>query len=383
VRVLIDARPAADREKTGVGYYTWNLIHHLPAADPGTDYLAWYVHFRTVFRRWRHFADVAAPNLRERGVIYPSRLLERTARSGFPRVEWFGRFDVLFGTNFVPPPSRARRVVVTVHDLAFRRFPETAPQAVDWWLAAVERTMRDATRILVPSRATEDDLLELYDVPPAKVHVVPLAVDRTRFHPPSEERIAAVRRRFGVDGPYLIAIGRHGRKNVPRILSAFATLPRDLRPKLVVAGSPPWQPDGGDASLEALRALPSDVRGDVSFIGYVDDADKAALLGGSLGLVFPSLYEGFGFPVLEAMACGAPVLTADVSSMPELAGDAALLVDPLDVEAIASGLRELIGGDELRAGLREAGLERADAYDWPTTARRTAEVLHAAAEVGT
>ncbi len=380
MRVTIDARPAVDREKTGVGYYAWHLIRRLPEVDPETTYVAWYVHVRTAVRRWRHFDRLGLPNLRERGIVYPSRLLERTGRYGVPRVEWFGRFDVLFGTNFVPPPTRAPRVVVTVHDLAFRRYPETAPQAVAWWRDALERTVRRAKRVIVPSAATRDDLLELYEVEPERVAVIPLAVDLEVFRPPTPERVAAARERFGIDGPYLFAVGRTARKNLPRLLRAFASIPDDLRPKLVVAGAPPWSPGGGDPALEALEALPRAVREDVAFVGYVTDEQKVALLGGALALVYPSLSEGFGFPALEAMACGTPVVTSGVSSLPEVVGPAGVLVDPLDPDSIAEGILRVIGDEPLRARLRQAGIARAAEFDWRETARATARVLHAAAE---
>jgi glycosyltransferase involved in cell wall biosynthesis len=380
VRVTIDARPAVDREKTGVGYYAWHLIRRLPEVDPETTYVAWYVHFRTVLGRRRHFDDVGLPNLRERGIVYPSRLLERTGRYGFPRVEWFGRFDVLFGTNFVPPPTRAARIVVTVHDLAFRRYPETAPQAVAWWREALERTLRRAKRVIVPSAATRDDLIELYRVEPERVAVIPLAVDPEVFRPPTPDRVAAARERFDIDGPYLLALGRTARKNLPRLLWAFASIPADLRPKLVVAGAPPWSPDGTDATLDALEALPRDVREAVAFVGYVTDEQKVALLGGALALAYPSLYEGFGFPALEAMACGTPVVASRVSSLPEIVGPASVLVDPLDADSIAEGLVRVIDDASLRARLREAGLARAAEFDWGRTARATARVLRLAAD---
>ncbi len=376
MRVLLDARPAVDREKTGVGYYAWNLIRRLPEVDPSTTYLAWYVHLG----RSPHFADLSYPNLREIGVIYPSRVLERTARWNLPRAEWFGRFDVLFGTNFLPPPSGKRRVVVTVHDVAFRMFPETSPIAVPWWLDALQRTLPRATRVLVPSESTRRDLLASYPVDPARVSAVPLAVDGERFHPPGPERVTEVRERFGLDGPYVLALGRGPRKNLPRLLSAWAGLSTDVRPRLVITGPPSWTPDGRDDALEALATLPADRRDRVTFTGYVTDPQKVALLGGAVLLAFPSLYEGFGFPALEAMACGAPVLTANVSALPELVGGAAVLVDPLDVGSIREGLERLLGDEDLRERLRAAGLERASAFDWDRTARATAAVLHQAAE---
>jgi glycosyltransferase involved in cell wall biosynthesis len=382
LRVTIDARPAVAPERTGVGNYAWQLIRRLPQVDPDARYVAWYVHSRAAIGRWRHFEDVGAPNLRERGILYPSRLLERTIRYGFPRVEWFGGFDVLFATNFVPPPTRAARVVATVHDLAFRRFPETAPQAVRWWREAVQHTVHRAARLIAPSEWTKRDLLELYGAPEARVAVIPLAVDGEVYRPPSEERILDARQGFGIDGPYLIALGRGPRKNLPRLLAAFAALPTDIRPTLVIAGAREWSPDGSDPGPDALRALPRDVRSAVRLVGYLSETDKVALLGGAIGLAFPSLYEGFGFPVLEAMACGTPVLTSDASSLPELAGDAALLVDPHDVDAIREGLQTLVTDDGVRGSLRVAGLARASSFDWTETARRTAAVLHQAGELG-
>jgi len=380
LRITIDARPAVARERTGVGNYAWHLIRRLPQVDPDAKYVAWYVHSKAALRRWRHFDDVGASNLRERGVLYPSRLLERTTRHGFPRVEWFGAFDVLFATNFVPPPTRAERVVATVHDLAFRRFPETAPQAVEWWREAVRHTVRRATRLIAPSESTRRDLIELYGVQEAKVAIIPLAVDCEVYGPPAEDRIHAVRRKFGIHGPYLLALGRGPRKNLPRLLAAFAALPGDIRPRLVIVGAKEWSPDGSDPAPDALRTLPPDVREAVTLAGYVSEAEKVALLGGATGLAFPSLYEGFGFPVLEAMACGTPVLTSEASSLPELAGDAALLVDPHDVDAIRGGLETLLSDGGVRSRLRAAGLARASGFDWTETARRTAAVLHEAGE---
>ena len=141
-----------------------------------------------------------------------------------------------------------------------------------------------------------------------------------------------------------------------------------------------WNPEGRDALHAALRELPADARNGVVLTGYVGEQDKVALLGGAEALVYPSLYEGFGLPVLEAMACGTPVVTSDVSALPEIAGDAALLVDPRDPEAIASAMRRILGDEDLRRDLAERGSSRAAGFTWEETARRTAGVLHEAAE---
>jgi glycosyltransferase involved in cell wall biosynthesis len=342
--------------------------------------VAWYVHVRTALRRRRHFDDLRdLRNLREVGVVYPSRLLERTARFGFPRVEWFAGFDVLFATNFVPPPTAGRRIVPTVHDLAYELFPETAPHVVGWWREAVRRTVRGASRVIVPSEATRRDVLERFAVAEDRVVAVPLGVDHDVFRPPSPEAVASVRRRFGLDGPYLISVGRGGRKNLPRLFRAVSSLPDELRPVVVVVGGRPWTPDGSDPDRAALASLPRAVRESVRFPGYVSEADKALLIGGAVALAYPSLYEGFGFPVLEAMACGTPVVASDAGAVPEVAGSAAMHVDPADVDSIREALVAVLTDDDVRARLRDAGLARASAFDWETTARRTADVLHEAA----
>lgn len=382
MRVAIDARPAAFVGMTGIGHYTRHLLERLPMVDPDSEYVAWYLNARGLVSSWerrRRFPE--RRNLRERWVPLPATWFERSSqRLAVPRLEWLLRFDVLFAPNFVPPPTRTRSLVLTVHDLAFRRFPETAPAATRRWLERLEEALRRAARIIAVSEATRADLLELYpSVPEDRVVVVPHGVDRAVFRPPDDPAVARVRRRFRLDGPYLVFVGGiEPRKNLPRLLEAFTRL--EGEPQLVLAGaSVPWNPEGREALGHALGALPERVRERVVFTGYVAQEDTAALLGGARALAFPSRYEGFGLPVLEAMACGTPVLTSNVSALPEVAGEAALLVDPEDPEAIAEGLRRLLLEDDLRERLREAGLRRVARFDWDETARRTAEVLHAAA----
>ncbi|HEX9824444.1 MAG TPA: glycosyltransferase family 1 protein [Actinomycetota bacterium] len=381
LRVAVDARPGVSAGMTGIGIYTRELLRHLPRVDPRTTYLAWYLNARAALRPWRppRFFE-PAPNLVERWTPFPSAWWERlAAERDLPRVEWFVRFDVLFAPNFIPPPTRSRRVVLTVHDLAFRRFPETAPHATRRWLGKLDDALRRAAHVIVPSQATRDDLVELASFDADRVTVVPHGVDRGVFRPPADDEVARVRRRFGIDGPYLVFIGGlEPRKNLPRLLRAFAEVPGDVR--LVVAGAwVPWNPEGVDQLRPVVDALPPETRARLVFPGYVGERDKVALLGGAEALAYPSRYEGFGLPVLEAMAVGTPVLTSTVSSLPEVAGDAAVLVDPDDEGAIAEGMTRLLSDRELAASLRAAGLERAARFSWDETAKRTATVLHLAA----
>jgi glycosyltransferase involved in cell wall biosynthesis len=302
-----------------------------------------------------------------------------------PKLEWMVRFDVLFAPNFVPPPTRSRKVVLTVHDLAYKLFPQTAPLATRRWLSRLEASLRRAAQVIVVSEQSRRDLLESY---PGKAErlserlsVVPLGVDTDVFRPSQAQTVTAVRRRFGIQGPYLLSLaGIEPRKNIPAIIGAYASLPDDVRPALVIAGPvAPWNPEGWNLVRPALAELPHRVRDRIVVTGYVSEGEKVALLGGAEALVYPSLYEGFGLPVIEAMACGTPVLTSDVSALPETAGDAALLVDPGAPAAITAGMERILTDTELRERLRVAGIARAAAFSWDETARLTAGVLRRAA----
>jgi glycosyltransferase involved in cell wall biosynthesis len=362
-----------------VGYYTWHLIHWLPRVDPNTTYLAWYLYARRLQGRPLYFRDVPEPNFVERWTPFPSRWWWRLEeRYALPRVEWFARFDVLFATNFVPPPTRARRLVVTVHDLAYRLYPETAPHSTRRWLRGIDDALRRAEGILVPSESTKRDLLSLYPVEPDRVTVTHEGVHQQAFRRPPEEAILETRRRFGIDRPYFLFVGGiEPRKNLPRIVQAFARTPGDAT-LIIAGGSVHWNPEGSKLLRAELEGLPADLRRRVILTGYVTDEQKVALLAGAVALVYPSLYEGFGLPVVEALAAGTPVLTSNVSSLPEVAGDAALLVDPADVEAIADGMGSLLHDEGLRGRLSEAGPARAARFTWEDTARKTAAVLRRA-----
>lgn len=382
MRIAIDARPALDPKKTGVGQYAAQLIRHLPAADPDARYVAWCLPRRPRLRG-RFFPEVREPNFSEHVWPVPARLAEPvTWRLGGPRVEWFLEFDALLATNFLPPPTGSRGVVLVVHDLAFRVVPETAPLIDARWLRRFRGWLGDAARVIVPSESTRRDLLSFEEVDPGKVVVVHHGVDAEAFRSARSEAVEGVRRRYGLTGRYLLFVGGlEPRKNVPALVRAFAAVDTDA--SLVVAGGRVrWHPRATDHVGAVVDALPGGVRDRVILSGYVSDADKVALLAGATALVYPSLYEGFGFPVLEGMAARVPVMTSTASSLPEVAGEAALLVDPSDQDAMAEGMRALLEDEDLRDRLIASGLARAATFTWQETAKRTAVVLREAGEAG-
>jgi glycosyltransferase involved in cell wall biosynthesis len=231
---------------------------------------------------------------------------------------------------------------------------------------------RRADRIIAISHATQRDLIAAYDVPPEKVTVIHEAAD-PRFQPQPPEAVEAVRTRYGLPERYLLSVGTiEPRKNLTRLLEAFEALHAEgLTDALVVVGGRGWLYDDFFARLERSPA-----REAVLFPGYVPDADLPPIYAGAQALAFPSLYEGFGLPVLEAMACGAPVACSNTSSLPEVAGDAALLFDPHDVTAITQALHRLLSDDTLHADLQQRGRGRAATFSWDRVAAETEAVYN-------
>ena len=283
-----------------------------------------------------------------------------------------------------PPERRVRRVryVLTVYDIIPLLFPETvASWGGDRWMRDIVDSIRPEDHVLTISEHSRRDLLNLRrDLAPERVHVTPLAADPERFYPCEDAaRVAAARARYGVpDAPYVMALGTLApHKNIPHLIRAFADLVRaerldDLH--LVLTGAKGW---GYDPIFETLGEL-GDTKDRVVFTGFVDDADLAPLYTGALVFVYPSLYEGFGLPPLEAMQCGTPVITSNTSSFPEVVGDGGVLVDPRDGAALAQAILDVYRDPARRAELAARARARAREFTWQRFGRRTVDAYRAA-----
>lgn len=279
--------------------------------------------------------------------------------------------DVLH-VQFTAPPFCPCPVVVSVHDLSFEHLPQTFLRRSRTQLRlTVRHSARRADRILTLSEHTRGDVIKTYKIDPAKVVAIPLAAP-AHFGPVTDAKeLQRVRHNYGIHGDYVLSVGSiQPRKNLVRLINAYASLrgvhTRNGFPKLVIVGKKGWLYD------ETLRALEeTGVKDSIVLTGYVPEPDLPALYSGALCFVYPSYFEGFGLPPLEAMKCGAPVVVADATSLPEVVGDAGLKVDPFDVSAIAGAIGELIGNSDLRRELSAKGLKRAEMFDWQNTARQT------------
>ncbi len=289
------------------------------------------------------------------------------------------RIEVFHGLDQsgIPLFCKAGKYVVTIHDVIPLVLPWAFPLRHRLVVAtAFARIRKQAERVIVPSTAAAEDVVHFLRVERERISIIPMGCE-PRFQPIGEPvQAAALRRRYNLPERYILFVGTlEPRKNVQTLLRAFAQLiaetPQDDL-TLVIAGGKGW---GGEDYMSTVDALK--LHAHVHFAGFVDDEHLPELYRGALLFVYPSLYEGFGLPVLEAMACGTPVITSNRASLPEVAGDAALLVDPTRPEALAAAMASILSDSELRQALRAKGLARAQTFTWDAVAQQTIAVYRA------
>ena len=351
----------------GIGTYVRQLLPALRAADPDMKLIAFHAGFgEEPPPEMAGVEQIGIP--RSIRALYPSWNL--SGRPALPPP--LDGLDVIHAPApvAVPPVRERQRLVVTVHDLAFRLYPQAYPPA--WRVLhriGFRRAARTADAIIAVSRHTAIDVARMARVDPSRIHVVPHGGSM----PVGAEDPGPVLDRLRVPRPYVLFVGTlEPRKNLVRLIRAYRRVAAGVPHALVLAGPLGW----GSQPIHRELALPGPGR--VIVTGRVSANDLDALHRGADAFVYPSLYEGFGLPVLDAMARGVPVITSDTSSLPELAGDAAVLVPPTSTRGLSSAIEELLEDPARRAQLSEAGRRRADAYSWERTARETIAVYEKA-----
>jgi len=358
----VDASRATLAQRTGTETYSAELVRRLP------DFLHGH--------RLRFYAHTPP----DEDLLLATRTAEWRVMP-FPRL-WthvrlslemaFDAPDVLFVPAHVIPLLHPKRCVVTVHDLGYLAYPQTHPSFSRWYLTLSTRwNVRAAAHVIADSKATRRDLRTRLSVNPAKVSVVYPGYDEQHFQPVRDERqIEKARQKYGLRERYVLFLGTvQPRKNLTRLVESFAQI-GDPTTQLVIAGRRGWLTDDLYRHADTL-ALGKHVR----FPGYIAPEDVPALLTGATVFAFPSLYEGFGLPVLEAMACGTPVLCSNAASLPEVVGDAALLVDPHDTDSLGHALQRLLHDETLRHDLVARGFEQARHFSWESSARQIAAII--------
>ena len=363
MRIAIDAHTVGAK-LGGNESYAINLIEALAQIDSVNDYT---IYITTSEARERFHGRW--PNFKVRATL-PHTPLIRIPLTLSAELRK-NPVDVLH-VQFTAPPFCPCPVVVSIHDLSFEHLPQTFKRRSRTQLRlTVRHSAKRAARIISLSEHTRRDIIETYGINAERIKAIPLAAP-AHFAPVQDYReLQRVRHTYGIDGDYILSVGSiQPRKNLARLVRAYASLRGnntvDRLPKLVLVGKCAWLYD------ETLRALDeTGVRETVVLTGYVPQTDLPALYSGALCFVYPSYFEGFGLPPLEAMKCGAPVIVGNRTSLPEVVGDAALAVDPFDVEAIASAMKRLINDLDFRKDLSVKGQMRAETFDWRETARKT------------
>jgi glycosyltransferase involved in cell wall biosynthesis len=364
MRVLINGLQAGNR--SGTGRYTEELIRALAELDEDLEL--------TVV--WPE--GVAPPRERSRLRLEyrPVDPLRRICfdQFGINRLRQQCQAGIVHYPASIGPLGRQPGTVLTVHDLGvFREADWFRSSRAAYYRFAMARSARRAARIIADSEATANDLQQYLDIPPDAIDVIPLGVSPA-FSPPDDAARQSIRQKYGLPEDFFLFVGTlEPRKNLSRVLDAWSRIAPDCAYDLAIAGRLGWK---NEPLLGAIEQSP--FRNRIHLTGYIPEADLPALIGAAHTFVWPSLLEGFGLPPLEAMACGTPVIASKTGSLPEVTGDAALLVDPHHVEAIADAMRQLSRDPALHRQLCERGLDRAAGFTWERTARMTLETYRKA-----
>jgi len=358
----------------GINRYIHNLLTHLPLVDPDNRY--------TVFLGDRRFtsSDLALKLSRLPTHKPVVRIFWEQAVQPFALKK--EGVDLLHALAFVTPLLSPCPSVVTIYDLGFLLYPESFKRSKRFYLSLFTRlSARRARRIIAISESTKRDVVHLLGVSPERVEVIYCGIEGA-FHPMPQDQVAAFRSKRGLPERFILFVGTiEPRKNLTTLLEAYAMLRRDVRDQeignlhLVIGGAKGWFYQDVFARVEELG-----LEGEVMFPGYIPAGELPLWYNAAELFVYPSLYEGFGLPPLEAMACGTPVVASNTSALPEVVGEAGLTVDPLDVEGLAEAMRRVLGDEAFRQEMRERGLRRAEGFSWTKTAQETVQVYRRAME---
>ena len=375
LNIAIDARCIQDHFP-GIGRYTYNLIQGLAYVSPGQTFVL--LHNPALLNTRHDVGNLTRfPNMRLMEVDVPTFCLAEQYH--LPFTICHPSFTILHSPYYIKPYLLPCSSVVTFYDLIPSLYPAyfSPTQRLIFHIAHA-LALRTADAAIAISEATRRDLIHYFNVDPDKISTIPLAAG-SRFHPQPPEIIVTFRRTHDLPDRYILYFGSNKpHKNLVRLIEAFSRITDHaftMRHSLVIAGH--WDPRYPEPRQ---RAEEIGITDRVVFLGPVPDQDLPALYSGAALFVFPSLYEGFGLPPLEAMACGTPVICSNTSSFPEVVGEAAIMIDPFDVEGLAAAMGHVLGDGDLQAEMREKALKQAAKFSWEETARQTLKVYKAVAD---
>jgi glycosyltransferase involved in cell wall biosynthesis len=358
----VDGNEANVPNRVGTGVYTLELLKQF-AKEKNRKFL--------IYLKEKPLTDLPEETENFKYLVFgPKKLWTQLALS--VRLTLNPKVGVFFSPAHYGPRFSKVPYVVTIHDLSYLHFPKLFKkddllQLTSWTRYSIE----NSTHIISPSKSTKDDIIKNYNIPESKITVVYEGFDSSRFKPESKQKIESIKSKYHIKGDYIIFVGTlQPRKNIERLIEAYGKLSKEFDGlSLVICGKKGWL---YDSILEKSKSLK--IEKNVIFTDYVPDNDLPALIGGAKVYVLPSLWEGFGIPVVEAQACGVPVVVSNTSSLPEIVEESGLLVDPESVDSIASGVRKALDS-KIAAGLEKKGLQNIKRFSWEKCAKETLDVL--------
>jgi len=377
----IDIRALARGARTGIEEYTINLLLNMLRMDDNIEYKLFYNGYKKI---GLDYDFLKLPNVRLMEFKIPNKVLDFSSRFfSYPKIDkLIGKIDVFFSPHiFLLSASKNYSTVVTFHDLSFEKYPEFYSKSKNYWHFSMnpKKQARRASKIIAVSESTKDDLVKLYDINPDKIKVIYSGINLESESWNLEPRVSEIKKKYNLSDHYILYLGTlEPRKNIIGLIKAYELLRKKFQipnskfqiPKLVIAGSKGWLYE--DIFKTVKNSLE---KNDIVFTGFVNDEDKPILYKLADLFVYPSFYEGFGFPPLEAMSYGTPVITSNFSSLPEAVGDAAIMVNPYNLDELSRAMEMVLGDNNLKKYLIKKGYEQIKKFSWRKCAEETLNTL--------
>ncbi len=367
----IDIRMLARGTRSGVEEYTINLLSNMISLNNNIEYKLFYNGYK---KTKLEYDFLKLPNVQLKEFKIPNRLLDASFQFlNYPKIDkMLEKVDVFFSPHiFSSSVSKKCKTITTFHDLSFENYPEFYSTGKNYWHFSMnpKKQAQKADKIIAVSRSTKDDLVKIYGIEPEKIKVIYSGIGLESRIKNQESRILEIRKKYNLPKKYILYLGTlEPRKNIIGLIKAFEIL--NTKYKLVIAGSKGWLYED---IFKIVKNSPA--KDNIIFTGFIDDKDKAALYGLADLFVYPSFYEGFGFPPLEAMAAGTPVITSNFSSLPEAVGDAAITVNPYNIDELTKAIEMVLFDEKLRDILIERGYKKVKNFSWEKCAKETLEFI--------
>ena len=371
MNISFDAQPLVKGQKTGIGFCEAGTISAMLKKYPENSYTMEYFCYKNIANYAEKLSSFIGTNCKAAPCKWFSDSVYRILWNFIPipyRIFFNTKPDITHFFNYFIPPGVQGKCIATVHDMAYKVYPETVRFKTKFMLnVSLARSCRRADKIITISEFSKREIMKYLNIDENKIVVVPCGVDHDVFKPQTDnKKIETTKQRYNITRDYFLYLGTlEPRKNIERIIEAYAVLKKEesQAPLLVMAGRKGWLYDSIFQKVKELK-----LEQDILFTGYIEDSDAPVLISGATAFLFPSFYEGFGLPPLEAMACGVPVLTSNCASLPEVVGDAAIVVDPYSIDEIMQGMKMLMKDANLRMKLSEKGIKQAKSFTWDKTA---------------